>query len=432
MRSRFRQLVFHYYLTLRYGISFKQYFWFAVVFSILVSIVPGYFEKVRVVYPEKKILIEGGNIGAADGDTLTVRYPYSRNTPKTENGSVDIYVRSDSQWVLQTSLFPSDYKQFPYKDMLNFGLESSVNGNTIAVMSRRYDQEHIGADIYIFTRRGTIWTEQAKLITPITQSKLEPSDIDLDENTVVIIKTSSIQRTSSIEIFERDPQTADWSHRQTLNLPYYSYTLAIKGSTLVTSALEIFKRDPQTRLWQSQGRLSAPRCRSVAMDKDTIVAGCPGDAWGGSSAPFGSTGAAYIFEHDPKTDQWKQSARLQPKGADIGFRSIFGANYAFGAAVAIRDNDLLVSAHNIGQYNESLETSVYYYHHDPKTKNWSQKAKILSEPVDSLPAGWDASAKRVALTQETIVIGERDVPLPNPRYSSAAFYSFDLEELQFK
>jgi hypothetical protein len=134
-----------------------------------------------------------------------------------------------------------------------------------------------------------------------------------------------------------------------------------------------------------------------------------------------------VYERDPRTGKWRRTARLRPKGANIGISVLFQSNYAFGSAVAVKGDHLLVSAHNIGQYNKSKESAVYYYQRQPRTRRWTQKAKILVDPNRK-----PSTSKGVAVTRDYIVIGDGSLPTRKNHPLSGGFYSFDLDVLNSK
>jgi hypothetical protein len=433
MRSRFFQFLNQCYTTLRYRLSFKQYLFLAFLLSIIVFIVPGYLEPVRVVYPSNKVYGQNGHL-AADGSTVIFGHIYQ---PSDKGNYVDVYVKSGDQWSKQAKLVPSDYGLNP-KDPSEltdfFGERMSISKDTIAVMNRQIGVKQ-GNHVYIFVRQGTTWKEQAKLALPVVNPDVfRPVAIALDGDTLVV------RTPNSVIVYERKPRTSTWRIAQTLDLPQrksdFEATgspagfIAIDGNRFIVDGLSgktnIFERASATSPWVLSSRISI--CGRIAFSGDTIVTGCPDDgSWGGSSAAFGSTGVAYVYERDPRTGKWRRTARLRPKGANIGISVLFQSNYAFGAAVAVKGDHLLVSAHAIGQYNESKESAVYYYQRHPKTKKWTQKAKIVVDPKRQLSTG-----KGVAVTRDYIVIGDGSLPTRKNHPLSGGFYSFDLDVLNSK
>ena len=126
--------------------------------------------------------------------------------------------------------------------------------------------------------------------------------------------------------------------------------------------------------------------RSVAIEGNLMVVGAPLDSTclEGVNPPGDDMlnlcegfGAAYIFERDPVTDQWSQSAYI--KSTTSG-----GAFMLFGDSVAVDGDTVVVSAPydsncaegiNQGQgenYGCTHAGSVYVYERDGTTKEWQQ------------------------------------------------------------
>jgi hypothetical protein len=90
---------------------------------------------------------------SSNGNTLAI------GTPGQNNGNTYIYTRSSNTWSLQSNLIPSN------------GIGGSKSGNSVALsddgntcaVGGDADNSNIGA-VWIFTRSGSTWTQQAKLI----------------------------------------------------------------------------------------------------------------------------------------------------------------------------------------------------------------------------------------------------------------------------
>ncbi len=87
-----------------------------------------------------------------DGTTALVGGPYDNNRV----GAVWVWTRSDEQWTLQAKLSATDYIQPQPGQGINVSL--SADGNTAAIASISENA------IWIWTRSGTEWSEQAKLV----------------------------------------------------------------------------------------------------------------------------------------------------------------------------------------------------------------------------------------------------------------------------
>jgi hypothetical protein len=96
---------------------------------------------------------EGGSVVlSADGNTAIVG---SREEGKGEGGSVYVYTRSGSTWTEQAKLTPS-----PGSREFGFGesVALSADGNT-ALIGDGFGEEEYGA-AWVFTRSGSTWTQQ--------------------------------------------------------------------------------------------------------------------------------------------------------------------------------------------------------------------------------------------------------------------------------
>ena len=97
---------------------------------------------------------------SADGNT-TVIGAYYDDDKGADSGSAYIFTRSGSSWVQQAKLTAADGAA---SDRFGIGVSISADGNT-AVIGAYYDDDKGSASgsAYIFTRSGSIWTQQAKL-----------------------------------------------------------------------------------------------------------------------------------------------------------------------------------------------------------------------------------------------------------------------------
>lgn len=100
---------------------------------------------------------------SADGMTLAVGAPLDHVGSVFDAGSVLIYVKSGSAWVFQGRLTASDLGA---DDEFGTSVALSADGNTLVAGSPYDNRPGIadGGAAYVFTRTGTAWTEQAKLI----------------------------------------------------------------------------------------------------------------------------------------------------------------------------------------------------------------------------------------------------------------------------
>jgi len=94
-------------------------------------------------------------------DTAVVGADLEDNAGGIDAGSAYVFVRSGDSWVEQAKLTASDGAAID-----QFGRQIAIDGDTI-VVGARLDDHAGGIDAgsaYVFTRNGTVWTQQAKLI----------------------------------------------------------------------------------------------------------------------------------------------------------------------------------------------------------------------------------------------------------------------------
>lgn len=98
-------------------------------------------------------------VPALDGDTAVISAPYD-DDKGVNAGALYVYTRTGTTWTEQTKLYASD----PMAGE-NFGFEVSLDGDTAVATTYDWwnDTVNPGA-AYVFTRTGTTWTQQAKLI----------------------------------------------------------------------------------------------------------------------------------------------------------------------------------------------------------------------------------------------------------------------------
>lgn len=108
---------------------------------------------------ESSRLLFGGSL-ALEGDTLAVGTPEEDDEAAglMNSGSVFVFVRSGSTWTLQEKLTASDAKDSDF-----FGYSVAISGDDLIVGSPIGHYERPGA-AYVFTRSGSKWTEQPKLM----------------------------------------------------------------------------------------------------------------------------------------------------------------------------------------------------------------------------------------------------------------------------
>ena len=170
------------------------------------------------------------------GDTIVVG-AYREDTGGSDAGSAYVFIRSGTSWSQQAKLQASDAAAGD-----RFGAAVSISSDTIVAGASLEDTA--GTDtgsVYVFTRSGTSWSQQAKLVAG-NPSGLDEfgKSVDIDGDTVIIGATkedTGIQDTGAAYIFTRSGTT--WSEQKLLkgsDVPAYKrfgWAVAIDGSTAV-------------------------------------------------------------------------------------------------------------------------------------------------------------------------------------------------------
>ena len=141
--------------------------------SLVVSIVLALVIVIIPIYPaiaattESKLTAGDGATGdsfgqsvAVSGDTMVVG-AWGDDDLGTNAGSAYVYTRSGTTWTQQAKLQSSDGM---WDD--KFGYSVAISGDTLVVGAYADDEDTYtlnSGSVYIFTRSGTTWTEQAKL-----------------------------------------------------------------------------------------------------------------------------------------------------------------------------------------------------------------------------------------------------------------------------
>jgi hypothetical protein len=129
-----------------------------------------FFTRTGVSWTERqKLLPSDGAAGdtfgrsvSLSGDTAIIA-AYLDDDNGHDSGSAYVFTRTGSSWTLQQKLLPSD-------GALNqhFGANVSVSGDTAVIGAYFHETAHntgiLSGSVYVFTRTGSSWTEQQKLL----------------------------------------------------------------------------------------------------------------------------------------------------------------------------------------------------------------------------------------------------------------------------
>ena len=326
-----------------------------------------------------------------DGDTAII----GAVSVDSWRGAAYVFTRTGTSWTQQAKLLASDGVAGDY-----FGYSVSLDGDT-AFIGVVWDDSARGA-VYVFTRTGTTWTEQAKLLASDgAAGQGFGVSVSLYGDTAVIGADGDDLARGAAYVFTRIGTS--WTQQAKLNASdseewdRFGISVSLYGDTAVIGAYceggmssppgfaYVFTRTgtswtQQAKLLASDGAASDRFGWSVSLDGDTAVIGAYGDDDMG-----GSSGSVYVFTRTGTS--WTQQAKLLASDGTNGNE--------FGWSVSL-DSDTAV----IGAFSKDTVRGAAYVFTRIGT-SWTQQAKLLaSDGVAS-----DRFGISVSLYGDTAVIG---------------------------
>ena len=176
-----------------------------------------------------------GNAVAIDGETIIVGAYFDDVGANANQGSAYIFVRNGANWTQQARISSTDGAAND-----NFGNAVSVSGSTVAVGA--FQKNTFQGAAYIFTRNGAIWSQQQKLtaMDGVTGDEFG-FVVSVSGNTVAVgaqrDDTDQFQDHGSVYIFTRNgtiwTQQTKIFQDTTLVFAQFGYALALDGENLI-------------------------------------------------------------------------------------------------------------------------------------------------------------------------------------------------------
>jgi len=379
---------------------------------------------------------EGDQFGyhvALSGDTALVGVRFDDDDDNgLESGSAYVFTRSGTTWSQQARLTAADGSDRDW-----FGVRVALEGDTAVVPADADDSDVNGVDsgsVYVFTRHGTTWTQQAKLTASDGAAvDLFGYSVALSGDTVLIgarFDDDDVHgdNSGSVYVFTRSGTT--WSQQAKLTAAdggagdEFGYSVALEGDTAVITAnaddsdvngvdsgsAYIFTRSGTD--WSQQAKLTATDGAAgdlfgvrVALAGDTALIGARLDD---DDVNGVDSGSAYVFTRSG--DGWSQQAKLTAADGAAGDW--------FGYSVALADDTALIGAGNHDGVNGVDSGSAYVFTRSGTT--WSQKTKLTAADGK---AG-DQFGGKVAISGDAAVVGARLVDNVIKGVDSGAVYVF--------
>ncbi|MCX6663143.1 MAG: FG-GAP repeat protein [Euryarchaeota archaeon] len=304
-----------------------------------------------------------------DGDTALKGAPYDDDNGDL-SGSVYVYTRTGTTWTQQAKLLPSDGAANGL-----FGDSVSLSGDTALILGY--------GSVYVFTRTGAIWTQQQKLIT--SDGGVFDGSISLDGDTALV------QGYQCVYVFTRTGTT--WAQQAKLTASeigysdWFGYSVSLDGDTALVGSwfvfgmgyVYVFTRNGT--IWTQQAKFTGSYVdvdafgSSVSLSGDTALIGAE---WDNEKAE--DAGAAYVYTRTGTT--WTEQAILTAlDNRPWGY---------FGRLVSL-DGDTALIGDSYGH--------AYVFTRNGTT--WIQQAKLTTSDIGSSNSfGWS-----ISLDGDTALIG---------------------------
>lgn len=226
----------------------------------------------------------GGSV-ALEGDTAVVGMFEEFAAPPL--GAVYVYTRSGTTWSEQARLVGSDSEPTD-----NFGVSVAISDDTLLVGSSSDSiagRDQYEGSAYVFVRSGSSWSEQAKLVaSERSEGDLFGFSVDLDDDVAAIgARQSNPGRIGAAYVFRRAGSI--WSQEQRLQpsdgqiSDEFGFSVSIRGDLLAVGA------------WRAN-RIGAPPGAAYVFWKD-------GNSWSELSRLFASQSSSHdLFGVDVVTD----------------------------------------------------------------------------------------------------------------------------------
>jgi hypothetical protein len=311
----------------------------------------------------------GGNVALFGKTAVLGAIGHDKNGENS--GAVYVFNHLGSTWVQQTKLTAVDGTKGDA-----FGQSIAVSDDIIVVGAPHDGDEKSNGkgsgSIYVFNRTGATWAQQAKLIAPDSEEgDLFGISVALCDDTIIVgadLNDEKAINAGAVYVFTRTG--TQWRHQAKLmaadgaKTDIFGVRVALSGDTALISARRddddvmgadagsayVFTRTKN--VWHQQAKLTAPDGaeddrfgRSVALSGDTaIISAIHQDDKGANS------GSAYVFTRTDNT--WSHQANLS---ADDG-----ASGDLFGWSVALSNGKAIIGApRNDDKGNESGSAYIF-------------------------------------------------------------------------
>lgn len=325
----------------------------------------------------------------ASGDTLLI------GVPGSQPAEAHVYVRRSGAWYEQARLTSGGAAWH------DFAWSVAVSGDTALVGAQGFGV------VYVFSRNGTTWTQQATL-----QPSPPPSDdgfggsIDVDGDFAVVGAVGEDGGAGAAYVFVRSG--TGWAQQARLTAHdaapgnLFGVSVSISRDTVLVgsdcadstgrdagSAYVFIRNGDQ---WSQQAQLkatdSAPGDRfgfAVSIHGDTALVGALNNADAGPN-----TGSAYVFARTGT--HWAPPFKLLASDA--------GAGDSFGAHVSVAGDVAVIAAQGDDDAGRHTGSAYVFLR---SGREWVEEAKLVASDA----AAYDEFASALSISGDTVVCGSK-------------------------
>jgi uncharacterized protein (TIGR03437 family) len=345
---------------------------------------------------------------ALSGDTVVVGAGSDDIGANADQGSAYVFTRNGGVWTLQQKLIANDGSAGDF-----FGISMALSGDTVVVGAF---EDAIGANTaqgsaYVFTRSGGVWTLQQKLTAGDGGTNdLFGRSVAISGESVVVGAGGYNDFQGAAYVFTRSGTVWTQQQRLTANdgaaFDVFGLSVAISGDTVVVGAPDVISANESqgsayvfTRsgtAWTQQQKLTASDGApgdhfgiSVALSGDTAVVGANIEDIG----PNADQGSAYVFTRSGTA--WIQQQKLTANDGAPGDH--------FGISVALSGDTVVVGANidDVGTNADQGAAYVFTRSITPGGAVWTQQQRLIADDG----AAGDVFGVSVAISGDTVVVG---------------------------
>ena len=387
---------------------------------------PSFISQTAKVFGEAADQTTFGHSVSVWGDTAVVGAFLEEVNGETFHGSAYVFVRNGDAWTRQARLLADDGTVDD-----RFGSGVAIWNDTIVVGAMGVDlfpvpQRPNQGSAYVFVRNGGLWTQQAKLAVPIEDVVNLGVSVDISGDTVIagtLEEVDGRQEQGSAYIFTRSGTA--WTQQARLLAAdgaaanRFGWSVAVENDTAIIGAYKnrvgtnneqgaayVFVRNGLA--WTQQAKLAAADGVqfenfgwSVGLSGDTAIVGVlRGDG------SFKAVGSAYVFVRNGSA--WTEQAKLLASD-EVPFQD-------FGYSVAV-SGDLIIVGARLASLNSNFDHEGAAYAFTRSGGMWTQRTKFFAADAAELN-GFGAS---VAISGNTVVVGADNGNVGNNPHQGSAY-----------